>query len=75
MTPTELLEDIPELKAIARVDYEEIANVGSGGVTTEMLLKLAKDINAALASPDCAGAVRHRHPRAAHVSTPFGCIT
>jgi L-asparaginase len=57
VTPQELLEDLPEIKMFARVETEEVANIGSGGVNTEILLKLAKGINAALASPDIAGVV------------------
>lgn len=55
--PQELLDDLPELKTLARIDVTEISNIGSGGMTTELQLKLAKSINAALAKPDVAGAV------------------
>ncbi|ATC64783.1 L-asparaginase [Nibricoccus aquaticus] len=57
VTPDELLTDLPELKTLAKVEVTEISNIGSGGVTTELLLKLAKSINATLARPDVAGAV------------------
>jgi L-asparaginase len=57
VTPEELIADLPELKSFAVVESVEISNVGSPGMTTELLLKLAKGINAALASPDVAGAV------------------
>ena len=57
VTPAELIADLPELKDVARVEFEDIANVGSPGVNTEILLKLAKAINASLAQPDIAGAV------------------
>ncbi len=57
VTPHELIDDLPELKAVARVDYEDIANIGSPGVNTEVQLKLAKALNAWLTQPDAAGAV------------------
>src|SRR5258706_16228762 len=57
VSPKELIDDLPELKTIARVDFEDIANVGSGNVNTETLLKLAKAINAWLAQPEATGAV------------------
>lgn len=57
VTPEELLADLPELKAIADVSTVELANIGSPGVTTELLLKLAQSINTWLADPQSAGAV------------------
>ena len=57
VTPQELLDDLPELKKLANVSVTEISNIGSGGMNTKLLLKLAKGINAALAKPDVAGAV------------------
>jgi L-asparaginase len=57
VTPDELVGDLPELASIARVEVTEISNIGSGGMTTELLLKLAKAVNAALADPGVSGAV------------------
>jgi L-asparaginase len=57
VTPAELLDDLPELKKIAQVEVHEISNIGSGGMTTELLLKLAKGLNESLAKSDVAGAV------------------
>lgn len=57
VTPKELLADLPELKTLANINFTEISNIGSGGMTTALALKLAKGINAALAKPDVAGAV------------------
>jgi L-asparaginase len=57
VTPKELLDDVPELKKIAQVEPREISNIGSGGMTTELLLKLVNGINESLAKPDVAGAV------------------
>jgi L-asparaginase len=55
--PDKLLADIPEVQKVADVSDEEIAETGSGGVNTAILLKLAKAINVWLARPDSAGAV------------------
>lgn len=55
--PDKLLADIPEAAKVADVSYEDIAETGSGGINTAILLKLAKQINAWLARPDTAGAV------------------
>lgn len=57
VTPKELLDDLPELKLLANVSVTEISNIGSGGMTADLQLKLAKSINAALAKADVAGAV------------------
>lgn len=57
VTPQELIDDLAELKSIVKIETQEIANIGSGGMTTELLLKLAKGINAELAKPEIAGAV------------------
>jgi L-asparaginase len=57
VTPEELLKDLPELNAIATISATEISNIGSGGMSTELLLKLAKSVNAALAKSEVAGAV------------------
>jgi len=57
VSPEELIADLPELKQVAEVSYTEIANVGSPGVKTDILLKLANEINAWLAKPESAGAV------------------
>lgn len=55
--PVELIADLPELKDIADVSYDEVANVGSPSITAEILLDLAKKVNTWLAQPDAAGAV------------------
>jgi L-asparaginase len=57
ISPAQLIEDLPEAKAVADISYEEISAVGSGGVNTAILLKLARSINAWLARADTAGAV------------------
>jgi len=57
VTPLELLADLPELGEVAKLEVREISNLGSGNMTTELQLRLAKGINEALARPDVAGAV------------------
>ncbi len=57
VTPDELLADLPELSTLAKIEVTEISNIGSGGITGELLLKLARSLNTTLARPDVAGAV------------------
>lgn len=57
ITPKQLLDDLPEVKEVADVSTEEISAIGSGGINAEILLKLAKSINAWLATPEASGAV------------------
>ena len=42
---------------MAQLEVTEISNIGSGGMTTELLLTLAKSVNTALADPGVSGAV------------------
>lgn len=57
VTPDELVGDLPELASVAQVEVTEISNIGSGGMTTQLLLTLAKNLNEALADPGIDGAV------------------
>lgn len=57
VSPEELISDLPELNAVAKISYIEESNVGSGSMSAKILLKLAKDINEWLAKPEAAGAV------------------
>lgn len=57
VTPDELIADLPELKQVAEISYTEISNIGSGGINADILLKLAKEVNAWLAKPEASGAV------------------
>ncbi|MBL9189040.1 MAG: type II asparaginase [Opitutaceae bacterium] len=57
VTPQELIDDLPELKTVAQLEVVEIANIGSGGMNADLLLKLAKGLNAELAKPGVAGAI------------------
>lgn len=52
-----LVNAVPELKAIARIDGEQISNIGSENMTSDVLLKLAKRANELLAHPDVDGVV------------------
>ena len=52
-----LINAVPELKDVATVSGEQISNVASGDISQAILLKMAKSINARLASPDIHGVV------------------
>lgn len=52
-----LIEAVPELKEVANVSGEQIANIGSNNMDNEILLKLAKRINELLKSKDVDGIV------------------
>jgi L-asparaginase len=57
VTPAELIADLPELAEVARITVKEEANVGSGAISGQTLLQLARDINVWLSRPESAGAV------------------
>ncbi|CAI2502434.1 L-asparaginase precursor [Serratia ficaria] len=52
-----LIAAVPEMQKIARVDGEQIANIGSENMTSEILLTLSKRVNALLARDDVDGVV------------------
>jgi L-asparaginase len=52
-----LIDAVPELKEVANVSGEQIANIGSNNMDNEILLKLAKRINELLKSQDVDGIV------------------
>ncbi|MGI8373060.1 asparaginase domain-containing protein, partial [Priestia megaterium] len=52
-----LIEAVPQMKKVADVSGEQIANVGSQNMDNSTLLKLAKRINTLLASKDVDGIV------------------
>lgn len=52
-----LINAVPELKDVATVSGEQISNVGSFDMSTDILLKLAKSINRTLAQNGTAGVV------------------
>lgn len=54
----EILKTVPEIENVARITFEQVANVGSGSIDTDILLKLAKRINSIYAEqPDIDGVV------------------
>lgn len=57
LTGDALIRSVPSLEKIARVSGEQVSNVGSDNITNDILLKLAKRVNALLAQPDVAGVV------------------
>src|ERR1700722_13344498 len=57
ITPKQLLDDLPEARAVADLTCEEISSVGSGDINTRILLKLAKAVYDWLGQPGTAGAV------------------
>lgn len=57
VTPAELLDDVPEIRAIANVEVVEISNKGSGSIGAKEQLALARQLTAELARPDVVGAV------------------
>lgn len=52
-----LINNVPELKTVANVSGEQIAQIASENMTNKVLLKLAKRINELLASDDVDGIV------------------
>ena len=58
VTPVDtLLKNVPELTKIARVSGEQIAQVASQDMSNEVLLKMAKRVNALLSSDEVDGVV------------------
>ncbi len=57
LTIDTLINAVPEMKQLANVSGEQIANVGSPDIDNAVLLKLAKRINELLASDDVDGIV------------------
>lgn len=57
LTGEQLLEAVPALKEVARLDVEQISNIPSTNVTSEIWLTLARRANELLARPDVAGVV------------------
>lgn len=52
-----LLESVPQIRDIADVNGEQIANIPSFALTNEVLLQLASAVNERLATEDCDGIV------------------
>jgi L-asparaginase len=54
----EMLADVPEIHDVADITWEQVSNIGSGGIDTGILLTLARRINALYAErPDVHGVV------------------
>jgi L-asparaginase len=57
LSGAQLVEAVPELSSVARLDVEAVASIGSSDMTPEIWLKLAKRANEVLADPKFAGVV------------------
>lgn len=57
LTVDTLIKAVPEMKDYAEVSGEQVANISSNNVSTEILLKLAKRVNELLADPKVDGVV------------------
>jgi L-asparaginase len=57
LSGAELIGAIPEIQAIARVEIEQISNIGSSDMTPEIWLRLARRTNEVLADSAVAGVV------------------
>ena len=53
----QLIDAVPDLKKVANVKGEQVAQIASESMTNEIWLKLAKRVNALLAQPDVDGIV------------------
>ena len=54
----EMLAGVPEINEIAEVSYEQVSNIGSGGINTEILLTLARKIHETYSQrPDVSGII------------------
>jgi len=57
LTGEEIVASVPGLRDIARIEVEQVANVGSMDMTPAIWLTLSRRANELLASPDVAGVV------------------
>ncbi len=57
LTGAQIVEAVPELKNMARLEVEQVSNVGSADLTPDIWLKLSRRANELLANPDIAGVV------------------
>ena len=57
LSGAQLVEAVPELSSVARLDVEAVASIGSSDMTPEIWLKLAQRANEVLADPKFAGVV------------------
>ncbi|MDW2719637.1 fructose-asparagine asparaginase [Klebsiella pasteurii] len=52
-----LINAVPEMSKVARVDGKQVANIGSENMTSDIILKLSKRVNELLARDDVDGVV------------------
>ncbi len=52
-----LINAVPEMSKIAHVEGEQVANIGSENMTSDIILQLSKRVNALLARDDVDGVV------------------
>ncbi len=52
-----LINAVPEMSKIAHVEGEQVANIGSENMTSDIILELSKRVNALLARDDVDGVV------------------
>src|SRR5262245_16275271 len=57
LTGADLVQAVPDLKGIARVDVEQFSNIGSADMTPEIWKSLAKRVNELLSEADVTGVV------------------
>lgn len=57
LTGQEIVQSVPGLDTLARIDVEEVANVGSKDITPAIWLALSRRANALLTQPDVAGVI------------------
>lgn len=57
LTGADLVQAVPELAALARVEVEQVVNVSSSNMTPDVWLRISRRMNAALTQADVAGVV------------------
>jgi len=57
LSGAQLIEAVPEIGSVARLEVEAVANIGSSDMTPEIWLRLAQRVNAVLADDRYAGVV------------------
>jgi L-asparaginase len=57
LTGADLVQAVPELASLARVEVEQVVNVSSSNMTPDVWLRLSRRMNAALAHLDVSGVV------------------
>lgn len=57
LTGAQLVDAVPDLKKVVRLEVEQVASVGSADITPEIWLKLSRRANELLTAADVAGVV------------------